>query len=484
MKCESEENKFDTTSNLLDEKTPVVKAPTFGKRHSQVIMLGLILFCCFLMRTSLSVTIVAMTDPSASMNGDIPTYNWTDKSLVVGSFLWGYCLPQMVAGFLADQYGGKWFLVASTSITAVFGLFIPIAAKHFGSLGVITFRCLQGFAQGFIFPCLHGILGKWVPSPERNRLGTLVYSGPAAGIVTCMLLSGYISSSRYGWPFVFYLLNGVSLVIAIIYAWLGSSNPNSHPSISFDEKMYIVTNLNTSLVKRKLQVPWKSIFTSSPCFALTISNVAFSYTHWTMITETAIYLNKVMHFDLTSNSVLSSLPYIIELVTGLIASLIADCLLTRNLVTITFIRKTANNIGLIVAAVSLFTLTKIGTDSAYLTVTLVVLVGAFHGPAKSGHVVNHMDLAPNFSGILMGFTNGSSVIASAFAPIFAYIIIKDETNVHQWNIIFYFSAIINVIACVMNSIFTSGERQHWNEPFSKTKKTITSNYTQEDENKI
>ncbi|XP_056640266.1 putative inorganic phosphate cotransporter isoform X2 [Diorhabda sublineata] len=447
-------------------------------------MLTFILICSFLMRTSLSVTIVAMTDPSASINKDIPTYNWTDKSLVVGSFLWGYCFPQMGAGFLADQYGGKWFLVASTIITAVLGLFIPIAANHFGSLGVIILRCLQGIAQGFIFPSLHSVLGKWVPSPERNKLGTIVYSGQTAGIITCMLLSGCISSSRYGWPFVFYLLNGVSLVIAIIYVFWGSSNPNSHPSISLDEKMYIITNLNTSLVKRKLQVPWKNIFTSLPFFALMITNIAFSYTHWTMITETAIYLNKVMHFDLTSNSVFTSLPYIIELVSALIAAFIADYLLTKNFVTVTFIRKTANNIGLIVAAVSLITLTRIGTDRAYLTVTLVVLVAALQGPSRIGYIVNHMDLAPNFSGILMGFTNGSSVIASAFAPIFAYIIIKDETNVEQWNIIFYFSAAINIIACVMNSIFTTSERQLWNAPIAKTKRTVTSNDIEEEAENI
>ncbi|XP_056640267.1 putative inorganic phosphate cotransporter isoform X3 [Diorhabda sublineata] len=307
MKYESEENKFDVTTNLLNQKAPVGKGPTFGKRHSQVIMLTFILICSFLMRTSLSVTIVAMTDPSASINKDIP---------------------------------------------------------------------------------------------------------------------------------------------------------------------------------RKLQVPWKNIFTSLPFFALMITNIAFSYTHWTMITETAIYLNKVMHFDLTSNSVFTSLPYIIELVSALIAAFIADYLLTKNFVTVTFIRKTANNIGLIVAAVSLITLTRIGTDRAYLTVTLVVLVAALQGPSRIGYIVNHMDLAPNFSGILMGFTNGSSVIASAFAPIFAYIIIKDETNVEQWNIIFYFSAAINIIACVMNSIFTTSERQLWNAPIAKTKRTVTSNDIEEEAENI
>lgn len=454
----------DVTANLLNNEIIINKGPKFGKRHLQVMMLSLLLFCSFLVRTSLSVTIVAMTDPSANINKDIPTYDWNDKSLVVGSFLWGYCLPQMLAGYLATRYGGKWFLVGGTTITTLLGLLIPITADIFGSKGVMVCRFFQGFSQGFLYPSIHSVLGKWLPSHERSLLGTAVYSGSPAGIVASMLLSGYISASHYGWPMVFYLLDGVTLIVCFVYAYVGSSNPSCHSTITPEEKLYITTNLKTSGDKIKLRVPWKHIFKSMPFYALMITNIAFNYTHWSMITETAIYMNKVMNFDLKSNGVLTCLPYLIELFVGIATSFIADYLLVKKLVSTTAIRKTANNIGLIISAVSLFLLTKTGPDSATFAVILVVLTSAFQGTSKSGHIVNHMDLAPNYSGILMGFTNGSAVIISAFSPIFTYLVVRDETNVNQWNIIFYFSMTVNIIACIINSVFTSGNREHWNEP--------------------
>lgn len=69
------------------------------------------------------MAIVAMTDPTASSNPDVPvsvltftknwlyflllqTYpKWNDKSIVLSAFFWGYVIPQIMAGWLAGRYG-------------------------------------------------------------------------------------------------------------------------------------------------------------------------------------------------------------------------------------------------------------------------------------------------------------------------------------------------------------------------------------------
>lgn len=47
----------------------------------------------------------------------------------------------------------------------------------YGSWGVKLCRALQGFSQGFIFPCVHVLLSKWIPLSERSRFGAFVYAG-------------------------------------------------------------------------------------------------------------------------------------------------------------------------------------------------------------------------------------------------------------------------------------------------------------------
>lgn len=58
-----------------------------------------------------------------------------------------------------------------------------------------------------------------------------------------MLLTGFMASSWYGWPMVFYSFNGAGLVWCVLFAWLGSNKPNEHPRISTEEKFYIENSL-------------------------------------------------------------------------------------------------------------------------------------------------------------------------------------------------------------------------------------------------
>ncbi|XP_050509029.1 putative inorganic phosphate cotransporter [Diabrotica virgifera virgifera] len=448
---------------LLNKDVAIKKVPTIGKRHLQALMLCLLLSCCYAVRTALTVAIVAMTDPKSNSNKDIPTFNWNDKSLIMASFLWGYWIPQIVAGYISDKYGAKWFLVGTITVSATAGLLTPSAAIYFGSKGVMICRFLQGLSQGFLYPSIHASLGKWIPVPERSRLGTLAYSGASLGIVLSLILTGYICSTRYGWPMVFYLLNAITLVVVAMYIYIGSNDPSSHPTISEEEKNYIINSLNTATDRHNLIVPWKEMLTSNAFIALFITSICFNFTHWMFLTQTSMYLDKIMHFNLKSNSVLTSLPYLMEFLVGFVACFIADYLIAKKTVSTTNMRKIMNNIGMFIPAVAIFLLTTTGSNDQNYVILSIILVSGSHGSGKSGKVVNHLDLAPNFSGVMMGFTNGLSIGLSSFAPVLAQIIVKDQHNISQWRIIFYLTMGLNIFGVIYNTLFTSGKRQPWNE---------------------
>ena len=106
------------------------------------------------------------------------TYNWTIKSTILSSFFWGYIIPQVAVGQIAERFGAKWLLTGSMTVSAIFTLLIPPMAAY-GVWGVILCRVIQGFTQGFFYPCMHNLLSKWIPLTERSRLGTFVYAGNA-----------------------------------------------------------------------------------------------------------------------------------------------------------------------------------------------------------------------------------------------------------------------------------------------------------------
>lgn len=104
-------------------------------------------------------------------------HNWTNKSVILSSFFWGYITLQLVAGELGRRYGTKRFLVGGMLINATACSLVPFMAATIGSYGVIICRVAQGVAQGFFYSSVYNLLGRWVPTPERSRLGTIALSG-------------------------------------------------------------------------------------------------------------------------------------------------------------------------------------------------------------------------------------------------------------------------------------------------------------------
>lgn len=47
--------------------------------------------------------------------------------------------------------------------------------------------------------------------------------------------------------------------------------------------------------------------------------------------------------------------------------------------------------------------------------------------------MNHIDLAPNYAGTLMGITNGASNVISIIAPLVVGIVVKEEVHNFKFN---------------------------------------------------
>ncbi|KAG5898537.1 hypothetical protein JTB14_038488 [Gonioctena quinquepunctata] len=316
-----------------------------GRRHEQILLLFFLIFmdCCT--KVDMSVCIVAMTDPTVSPNEDIRTYNWTNKSLVVSAFIWGYMWPQALAGWLANRYGPKWFLISAMTTCSLIGLLLPAIADEFGSSGVMVCRALQGLCHGWLFPSVQALLGKWVPRNERSILGSFVHSGSPTGVLVGILGSGYIASSWYGWPMVFFVFYSTMMLWCFLFAYFGSNSPAVHPKITNEERLYIESSLNQEEYSENLPTPWKKILTSVPFWALIITQTGYSWGYWTLMADIPMFMNYVMKFNLESNGVVSSLPYLLQWISAFFFSVLSDLLINKQICSTGTTRKLMNMIG-------------------------------------------------------------------------------------------------------------------------------------------
>ncbi len=75
-------------------------------------------------------------------------------------------------------------------------------------------------------------------------------------------------------------------------------------------------------------------------------------------------------------------------------------------------------IGLLIAAIGLLAVGYFGSSSFEAVIYLTISIG-FSGTIAAGFFINHIDIAPQFAGILFGISNMIATIPGMLGPIVA-----------------------------------------------------------------
>ncbi|XP_072377671.1 putative inorganic phosphate cotransporter isoform X2 [Diabrotica undecimpunctata] len=447
-----------------------------GVRYVQIFLLFWLCLMTYALRFNLSVAIVAMTQ-STSVNPHVPYYNWTNKNIVLSAFFLGYIIPQIPASLLARKWGIHRIMSITIIINSLMVILIPKMAEYFGAEGVMVCRVIQGLAQGFFYPLLSALLGRWVPIEERARVSAVTSAGATLGVILTYTLTGFLSKSSVGWPMSFYIFGVFGLGCSIAYIFAGSESPGHCKNISKEERIYIEKSLGTSNITTNVKIPWIEILTSVPFWAITLTSLGQGWGTSTVMSEMPTYFDKVLKFDISSNGVLSSLPYINRFVCVFIWGFSADYITKRKCLSLTNTRKLFTVIGSAGMGIMLFIVGFLPeTTNRYVVVAILIASEGVHAATSAGYNISHIDLSPNFAGTLMGLVNTAEEIFSLITPLSVQYIVTDETDRHQWKIIISIGTCMMIAASVIFCLFSTAEKQPWNEIKSdddKNKQEIT-----------
>ncbi|XP_030380306.1 putative inorganic phosphate cotransporter isoform X1 [Scaptodrosophila lebanonensis] len=467
-------------------------------RYFVTFMLFLGMANAYVMRTNMSVAIVAMVNHTAITDGheelvddecpdrELPSIDngqdgdfvWNSKlqGFILSSFFYGYVITQIPFGILAKKYGALRFLGWGMLINSVFAFLVPVAAREGGVWGLCIVRFIQGLGEGPIVPCTHALLAKWIPPNERSRMGAAVYAGAQFGTIISMPLSGLLAEYGFdgGWPSIFYVFGVVGTIWSIAFLIMVFEDPSSHPRIDEREKKYINDSLWGADVVKSPPIPFKAIIKSLPFYAILFAHMGHNYGYETLMTELPTYMKQVLRFSLKSNGLLSALPYLAMWLFSMFISVIADWMITSKRFTHTSTRKIINSIGQYGPGLALIAASYTGCDRALTLAILTIGVG-LNGGIYSGFKINHLDLTPRFAGFLMAITNCSANLAGLLAPIAAGSLINNKPTMGQWQIVFFIAAFVYIICGTFYNLFGSGERQWWDNPENDAAKESLSN---------
>lgn len=487
-----------------------VKKPRgWGTRHTLAVLGCLGFFVSFSLRANMSVAIVAMVNHTAleqqlvvlNLSGEYhicPNHRSTNISrlfsedgpfvwseltqgLILSAYFMGYTLSQIPGGRVAERIGGSRTFGCGILLNSMLTMLTPICAFH-SLTALVCIRVLQGLASGVTCPAMHFMLARWVPPPERSRITTFVYIGKQLGTAITILASGPLAGWGWagGWQSIFYVTGATGVFWYICWFVLIYDTPSANPRIKAKERLYIDTHFKPhGLTGTPIGFPWRKAILSPAVLVLICTHFCQNWGDYQLVTELPTYFSTVLHYPLNENAIFSALPQLVKVLIALTVSFLSDNLVNKG-VGLTTSRKIWNSIGMMVPALLLIGVSYTGCSDIAVIVLMTGIVG-FNGAVFSGYNLNHMDLAPNFAGTLMGLTNCVATLAGVLAPFVTGYIINLHPNLSNWRIVFVTSASFMILGNTMFCLFGTSQQQDWNEPYGLYDSNIEREYKKHSE---
>ncbi|KAM5304639.1 voltage-gated purine nucleotide uniporter SLC17A9 isoform 2-T2 [Glossophaga mutica] len=373
-------------------------------------------------------------------------FGWDKKEagVVLSSFFWGYCLTQIAGGHLGDRIGGEKVILLSASAWGLITAATPLLA-HLGSAHLVfmTFsRILTGLLQGVYFPALTSLLSQKVRESER----AFTYSAVGAGSQVGTLVTGAVGSLLLdwcGWPSVFYLSGGLTLLwVCYVYRYLLSEQ---------DDLFLALDAWAPGLpTPRPPRVPWRQLFRKASVWAAIFSQLSSACSFFVLLSWLPTFFRET--FPSSQGWVFNVVPWLVAVPASLCSGLLSDHLISQGYRTIA-VRKFMQVMGLGLSSV--FAVCLGHTSSFCKSVLFASASIGLQTFNHSGISVNIQDLAPSCAGVLFGVANTAGALAGVVGVgLGGYLI---ETT-GSWTSLFHLVAAISSLGLCGFLMFGKAQR--------------------------
>lgn len=416
-------------------------------RYSLVMLSFAAVFVCYIDRVNISVAIIPMAQE----------YGWgaTTQGLILSCFYFGYMVTQFLGGALADRYGGKVVLGIGVVWWSVFTILTPPAAA-FGLAALIVVRVLMGMGEGVTFPSIYALYGKWIPVKERARAMALTNSGIPVGQVAALLVAPWIAITL-GWEWVFYLFGLVGFVWYLLWHWVVSKEPSAHAALSAEEAEEIRSGISTDPAEgataEQPRTPTIELFKSRAVWAIVVAHFCNNWSLYVLLSWLPTFVTQGLGFDFKDSGWVSMLPHLVSFVFLNVAGYVADRMV-RSGMAVTKVRKICQGIGFGGIASALFIVGEM--SNPWVAIAVMCVGNALGAFVTGGFAVNHMDIAPNHAGKLMGITNTFATIPGIIGVTVSGWILEATGS---WALVFQVAGGVTVIGLIFYLLFASGNKQ-------------------------
>lgn len=372
----------------------------------------------------------------------------------------GYVITQLPGGFLAVRFsptkifGGSIFISGSCFVILAFTM-------RYSQIIVFVIRFIQGFVEGVCQPAMSSVVSAWAPKSERARIVGFSYSGVYLSTSLASVVSG-AATCYVSWHAGLFIYGTLGIILSLIWFSVVYDSPEKNPHLS--EKEQAIFEREGSKVKIASadvakNIPWMSILTSLPVWALLLANITRSWVFATMVTEIPQYFADVFGLNVATIGFLTSFPPVLMAVFVVFGGVLIDKLIKKEKISTTVGRKLSVFIGFGSEAAIIIVLAFV--KSYTIAFILLVIGEGFAGFGIAGYKVNPVDLAPQYASVLTGLVRFGVLGATVSTAIAGTL---RQKNAESWQKILVITGSVHLFAVIIYTTFGSGKQQEWAQP--------------------
>ncbi|WKY08299.1 hypothetical protein Q1695_007650 [Nippostrongylus brasiliensis] len=482
----------DDSVDAKTEKVPYY--PLFSPKSTRLLicfMLATGLYATVSMRVNLSMAVVCMVNSTAyaterhvsktnisssspqcqSPNSDSESaaqagytgdllWSPTMQSILFSATFYGGLASIVFAGVLADRCGPKSIVIVLTLDYIVVTLLTPLLAR-WSYYAFLASRIVMGIGEGFMFPCLASLVGRWFAAAEKSTVAALYTSGNQIAASTTSLISSYLCTTSFGWPSIFYLYGAVGCVWLALFYLIVTNSPTDNRFISDDEKAYLAEHVKHSKDKSTGVAPIRAMLTCTPLIAAVLCNFTYNLQASLFQAFLPTFLKEELMLPLNMNGLYSMTPFITQLISKNILGILADYLKRHGILGHTRSAKIFQSFGSFGSAVLLIMIATIPScENPYIALPLLALYGIFFSAGICGFFTCLLCIAPPFSGTITSISMFFGMLGNITGPMMIGMVTKlGFTN--KWMTSFLICSLSNIIAGTIFLIFGSAKVQPW-----------------------
>ena len=415
-----------------------------------VFMTVLAVYICMIDRIAISIAII----PMAEDNGWSPTV----QGAVMSAFFLGYVTLQIPAGYLSDRFGGKWVLGLGVLFWSLFTLLTPASAA-LGITVLLACRFLMGVAEAVTWPSIYSLYSRWVHPDRRASAVGLMNSGISGGSVIALICTPWLISV-WSWQGAFYLYGLLGVIWFVVWAPLARSRPadktdwDTPNAASATAEAGSATDRNDASAQKVYpRLTVRGMLCSRAVWAIAIAHICINWSLYLVLSWFPTFVNRELGADLQLAGFLALAPTIVSLIMAPLAGRLFDRLVARGRDRLK-VRRTMQSLAFVGITAAMIAITL--TDSLILSVTVITLSNALTAFSIGGFATNHLDIAPNQSGLLMGVTNTLAAVSSS-ASVFVSGWIQDLSG--GWDAVFLTAAGVSVFGAIIYASLAGVERE-------------------------